>query len=165
GGFVVGAAGRAVGAGFGEAVHGLAEVDEDPVGVGGAHLVLETGDLLGRHVAVLGAVEHQQAGPDLAGLGRTRGEQVAVEAHRRGDVGAAAGQFQHHAAAEQKPKAARRSGSTGARSPAPRSVSRAAPARPRSTSMSAYTERTAACASSVLAGRTSLPYMSATSTT
>lgn len=67
---------------------GVGVVDELPVGAGGGEFGLQAGDVFGGDVGVGGAVEHEDAGFHLAGLGREFGVEAAVEADHTGDVGA-----------------------------------------------------------------------------
>ncbi len=84
----------------GEAVAGAAVGHELPVGAGRLHLALEGPHVLLAHQRVEHAVEREDARLHRAPSGAARRVEQAVEADRRGEIGAVARQLQRHAAPE-----------------------------------------------------------------
>ena len=83
-----------------EAVDGADILDQDILDVVGLHFGFEGGDILGRDVRIVGAMEREDFGLDVLAVGRGRGVQTSVEADDAFDGGAGAGEFDHGRAAE-----------------------------------------------------------------
>ena len=85
---------------MGEAVHGPAIDDEQPVGAGVVHLVDEADDLLDRDVRIERTVTDEELGLDAARLDRSRCGEASMDAGRTGGVRATSRQLKHGQAPE-----------------------------------------------------------------
>ncbi len=90
----------AVFVGLGEAMHRAAEIDKLPIGAGRAHLGFEGVDVDGGNEAIVGTVQHQYRGLDVASPGRGTAAERAMKADHSAQFRAAAGKFEHRRATE-----------------------------------------------------------------